>query len=152
MAVRGAASPWLRRSWIDHYDPTAADWPALGHAVREALADGPLTYAHLIEAVAGHARFRHLRAGLYAPSHTLLKALAWQGFLCFGATSEGQPTYQDPASNPRWPGRPDLDVAGSTAVLAYLSGYGPRGWRTCGTGWWPTSPPAGRVWTGGWTR
>ena len=125
MAVRGAGSPWLRRSWSGHYDLTAADWPALGQAVREALADGPLTRAHLVQAVTGHARFRHLRAGLCDPSHTLLKALAWQGWLCFGPTSGGQPTYQGPVSNPRWPGLPDLDVAGTTAVLAYLSGYGP---------------------------
>ncbi|WP_127571267.1 DNA glycosylase AlkZ-like family protein [Georgenia faecalis] len=125
LAVRAASRQWELRSWREHYRLEASDWPALRAAVREALADGPLTRPELADAVAAHARFSHLREALADRSHTLNKPLAWQGDLVIGPSQDGQMTYQSPTASPRWQAPPDLADAGRYAVLAYLAGYGP---------------------------
>ena len=125
LAVRCANRQWELRSWQEHYDLRPQDWPALREAVRDVVAQGPVRHSDLAERVAGRPRFRHLRAALSAPGHTLLKPLAWQGDLCFGPARDGQPTFRSPSSSPRWTGLPDLDDAGRRAVLAYLAAYGP---------------------------
>lgn len=125
MAVRGANRQWELPSWQQHYELRPEDWPALRAAVRDAVADGPVTQAELADAVAAVRRFRHLRAGLANRSHTLLKPFAWQGDLCFGPDRDGQATFASPAANPRWTGVSDVDDAGPRAIAGYLAGYGP---------------------------
>lgn len=125
LVIRCANRQWELRSWQDHYDLRADDWPALREVARDAVAQGPVRHSELVEYVANVPRFRHLRAGLASPSHTLLKPLAWQGDLCFGPAEDGQPTFQSPTSSSRWVGLPELDEAGRRAVLAYLGAYGP---------------------------
>lgn len=125
LAVRSASRQWERRSWQDHYRLQPADWPELRAAVREAVADGPVSHVELVNAVTARPRLQHLRPGLLDASQTLLKPLAWQGDLCFGAMREGHLTFQSPQVSPFWTGLPPLAEAGPRAVLAYLAAYGP---------------------------
>jgi hypothetical protein len=125
LAVRCANRQWELPSWQAHYNLSPQDWPALREVVRDVVAHGPVRHSELVEKVASYPRFRHLQAALSHPGHTLLKPLAWQGDLCFGPGQDGQPTFQSPASSPRWTGLPDLHEAGRRAVLAYLAAYGP---------------------------
>jgi hypothetical protein len=125
LAVRCANRQWELPSWQDYYELSPQDWPALRAVVRDVVAHGPVRHSELVEKVASSPRFRHLRAALSQPSHTLLKPLAWQGDLCLGPAEDGQLTFQSPASSPRWTGLPELDEAGRRAVLGYLAAYGP---------------------------
>lgn len=124
LPLRAAGRMWERQSWQDFYRLAPADWPELRSAVREAVADGPLTLPGLADTVTADRRYAHLREHL-SEAGTFLKPFFWQGDLCFGPSQDGQPTVQALADNPRWPGLPDLDAAGREAVTGYLSAYGP---------------------------
>lgn len=125
LALRAASRMWERPSWQSYYELTPADWPALREAVREALADGPMTRAELAATVAAHPRFRHLASAFTDPSATFLKPLAWHGDVSLGPLRDGQATLQRLDGNPRWTGLPDLDEAGRRAIEAYVRVYGP---------------------------
>ena len=124
LALRAASRMWELPSWQSYYSLTPSDWPRLREVVREALADGPLTLDGLGAAITARSQFRHLAFVFDGNPWTLLKALAWQGDLCFGP-ERGRTTFQRVDGNLRWAGIPDLDVAGPRAIEAYLSAYGP---------------------------
>ena len=125
LALRGASRMWELPSWQSFYDLTPSDWPLLREAVREALADGPLTREELGAAVTARPKFRHLGFAFADKSWTLPKALAWHGELSFGPPRDGHATFQRLDGNPRWAGIPELDEAGMHAVEAYFRAYGP---------------------------
>ena len=76
-------------------------------------------------AVGRRRRFRDAAAGLNSGSDTLLKALMWQGDLCFGPARDGEATVQGLHRIARWAGLPSVDDAGRRAVEAYIRTYGP---------------------------
>lgn len=125
LALRAASRMWELPSWQSFYGLTPADWPRLRQAVREALADGPMTRDELGAAVTARPRFRHLGFAFADGAGTLLKPLAWQGDMSFGPPRDGRATFQRLDHNPRWAGLPDLDEAGMRAVEAYFRAYGP---------------------------
>lgn len=125
LALRAVGRMWERTSWQEFYGLAPQDWPDLRAAVREALADGPLTRPELAAAVAGTPRFAHLATAITDGSDTLLKPLTWQGAMSFGPARDGEATFQRLETNPRWAGVPDVDVAGPRAVETYLHAYGP---------------------------
>lgn len=125
LALRAASRMWELPSWQSYYGLAPSDWPSYRAAVREALADGPLTLSELGAAVTAHARFRHLGFAFDDRAWTLLKPLMWQGDMCFGPTIRGRTIFQRLDSNPRWQGVPDLEEAGPRAVEAYFAAYGP---------------------------
>jgi hypothetical protein len=125
LALRAASRMWELPSWQRFYGLSPSDWPAFREAVREALADGPMTRDELGAAVTAQPRFRHLGFAFAAGAGTLLKPLAWQGDMSFGPPREGRATFQRLDHNPRWAGLPDLDEAGVHAVEAYFRAYGP---------------------------
>jgi hypothetical protein len=125
LALRAAGRQWERSSWVEHYRLTPQAWPAFRQAVRETLADGPLTIAELGAAVTRHRAYRHLRPVFEEGAGTLVKPLTWQGDMGFGPPRDGRATFQRLDTNPRWKGIPDLDDAGRHAVEAYLRTYGP---------------------------
>ena len=47
LALRAASRMWELPSWQSYYGLTPSDWPVLREAVREALADGPMTREEL---------------------------------------------------------------------------------------------------------
>jgi hypothetical protein len=149
LAVRAASRMWELPSWQSFYGLTPSDWPVLREAVREALADGPMTRNELGAAVTARPKFRHLGFAFADGAGTLLKPLAWQGDMSFGPSRDGRATFQRLDCNPRWAGVPDLNEAGMRAVEAYFRAYGPatpdhlRYWLGEGLG-------AGRKWIQSW--
>ena len=125
LALRAASRMWELPSWQSFYGLAPSDWPALREAVREALADGPMTRDELGAAVTARPRFRHLGFAFNAQASTLLKPLAWHGDMSFGPPRDGRATFQRLDRNPRWAGIPGLDEAGVRAVEAYFRAYGP---------------------------
>ncbi|WP_211588731.1 DNA glycosylase AlkZ-like family protein [Allorhizocola rhizosphaerae] len=125
LALRAASRMWELPSWQRYYGLTPADWPRLREAVREALADGPLTRDELGAAVTARPKFGHLGFAFADGAGTLLKPLAWQADMSFGPPRDGRATFQRLDTNPRWAGLPDLDEAGMRAVEAYFRAYGP---------------------------
>jgi hypothetical protein len=150
-ALRASTRMWERTSWVDHYRLTAADWPDFRATVRDVLDAGPLTRRELADALAGVPRFAHLAPHVVEGSDTLLKPLGWQGDLCFGRSRGQQPTFRRLDTVPGWPGLPDVDDAGRSAVVEYVRAYGPttephlRYWLGEGLG-------VRRAWIGRWVR
>ena len=125
LALRAAGRQWELPSWVEFYRLRPADWPDFRAAVRDALRDGPLTYAELGVALTKHRDYRHLKPVFDEGSITLIKALTWQGDMSLGPLRDGQRTFQRLDSNPKWKGIPDLEDAGPRAITAYLRTYGP---------------------------
>lgn len=125
LALRAASRMWELPSWQSFYGLAPSDWPRFREAVREALADGPMTRDELGAAVTARPKFRHLGFAFADGAGTLLKPLAWQGDMSFGPSRDGRATFQRLDSNPRWAGLPDLDEAGTRAIEAYFQAYGP---------------------------
>jgi hypothetical protein len=125
LALRASGRQWELPSWQETYGLAPGDWPAFREAVREAVAEGPLTREELAVEVARLRPFRAAAAGLVSGSDTLLKALMWQGDLCFGPAREGRGTVQALHHVERWAGLPDIDDAGRWAVETYIRTFGP---------------------------
>lgn len=125
LALRASSRMWERPSWQTFYRLAPDDWPALRAAVRDALADGPLTRTALARAVTADLRFAHLGPAFTDPAVTFLKPLAWQGDLCLAPSADGELTLRRVDTLPGWPGVPALDEAGPRAVEAYVRAYGP---------------------------
>ncbi len=125
LALRAAGRQWELPSWVEHYQLRPADWPDFRAAVREALADGPLTVSELGERLTRRSAYRHLKPVFDEGAGTLIKPLTWQGDMSMGPPREGQRTFQSLADNPRWAGIPALDDAGPRAIRAYFRTYGP---------------------------
>jgi hypothetical protein len=125
LRVRAAGRQWELRSWQTFYKLTAADWPDFRAYVRDALAAGPLTLEELGAALAADRRYKHLAKFFPDRPWTLIKALMWQGDMCFAAPIAGRATFQRLDANPRWPGMPELDDAGRRATEHYFAAYGP---------------------------
>ena len=125
LALRASGRQWELPSWQETYGLAPGDWPAFRETVRGAVAGGPLTREELAVAVARRRPFRAAAAGLNSSSNTLLKALMWQGDLCFGPARDGVGTVQGLHRLARWAGLPGIDDAGRWAVEAYVRSYGP---------------------------
>jgi hypothetical protein len=125
LGLRAASRMWELPSWRSFYGLMPSDWPLLREAVREALADAPMTRDELGAAVTAWPKFRHLSFAFADGAGTLLKPLAWQGDISFGPPRDGRATFQRLDRNPRWAGVPDLEEAGMRAVEAYFRAYGP---------------------------
>jgi hypothetical protein len=125
LALRAAGRQWELPSWQEYYQLAASDWPRFREAVRDALADGPLTIAELGRSVTRKQAFRHLRPVFEEGAGTLVKPLTWQGDMSFGPPRDGQHTFQRLDTNPRWKGVWELEEAGPYAITAYVRGYGP---------------------------
>ncbi len=125
LAIRAAGRQWELPSWQEYYQLSASDWPAFRAAVRDALADGPLTIAELGRALTRKKAYRHLGPVFDEGAGTLIKPLTWQGDMGFAPSRAGQRTFQRLDDNPRWKGVWELDEAGPYAVTAYLRAYGP---------------------------
>lgn len=125
LRLRAAGRQWELRSWQTFYKLTASDWPNFRAYVRDALAPGPLTLEELGAALVADRRYMHL--GKFFPDRpwTLIKALMWQGDMCFAPPIAGRASFQRLDANPRWPGLPELDDAGRRAIEAYFGAYGP---------------------------
>jgi hypothetical protein len=125
LALKATKRQWELPSWQTYYRLAPGDWEPFRHAVREALADGPMTPPELGAAITAHPKFQHLGFVFAGRWDTLLKPLFWQGVMSFGPSRDGSPTFQRLGDNPRWAGLPEPDEAGRNVVESYLRAYGP---------------------------
>jgi Winged helix DNA-binding domain len=125
LALRASSRMWELPSWESYYRLAPSDWPRFREYVRQALDDGPLTRTELADAFGRSSRYRHLRTLVAEGNDTLLKPLTWQGDMGIGPGRDGEATFLRLDSIPGWAGLPDLDVAGPTAIAAYLRAHGP---------------------------
>lgn len=138
LALMADKRQWELPSWQSYYGLAPPDWEPFREAVREALAEGPLTPQELGAAITARSKFGHLGFVFAGRWHTLLKPLFWQGVMSFGPTRGGSPTFQRLEDLPRWAGLPAPDEAGSRVVESYLRAYGPasiqhvRYWQNAG--------------------
>lgn len=125
LSLRQAGRQWELPSWVEFYRLGPDDWPDFRAAVRDALADGPLSVGDLGRALVRRPAYRHLAEVFEDGAGTLIKPLAWQGDLSFGPPRDGRRMVQRVDTNPRWGGIPDLEDAGPRAITAYVQTYGP---------------------------
>ena len=125
LSMKAENRQWELPSWQSFYRMAPGDWEALRAAVREALADKPLTPDELGAAITVLPKFRHLGFAFAKHWGTFLKPLFWQGVMSFGPTRDGSPTFQRLDDNPRWAGLPEPDEAGPRVVESYFRAYGP---------------------------
>ncbi|MFQ5919820.1 MAG: DNA glycosylase AlkZ-like family protein [Thermoplasmata archaeon] len=126
LSLMAAGRSWERPSWQRYFGMNPEQMKVLRRAVREALDGTSLTRDELVNAVTARRGLDHVGEGLRSGWGTLLKPLAWQGDLCFGATQGNRVTFMLPeAASSRWAGVPDPDEAAPTAIVAYVGAYGP---------------------------
>src|SRR2546425_1685289 len=126
LSLIAAGRSWELPSWERYFGMTPEHWVALRRTVREALDGTPLTREELIAAVTARRRLGHVGDALRSGWGTLLKPLAWQGDLCFGANRGNRVTFMRPdVASSGWAGIPDPDAAAAVAIVAYLGAYGP---------------------------
>ena len=124
LALRASSRMWELPSWQSYYELKPSDWPALLDAAKVALSGEPLTFDEFGAALTAAPRFKHLGFVFRERNWTLIKAIAWQGVLCFGP-GHGRVTLQALERNPRWTGLLEIDDAGEAAIESYLRAYGP---------------------------
>lgn len=125
LGLRASGRQWERPSWQEFYELKPGDWPDFRETVRAAVADGPLTRDELRLVVGQNRRFRGAAKGLVGNADTLIKALMWQGDLCFGPARDGQSTMRGLHEVPGWTGLVDPDEGGPRAIVNYFRTYGP---------------------------
>lgn len=126
LAVRATTRVWETRRYQQQGRFSLDDWEPFREAMRDTLATGPATRDEIGAHLARIPALRHLAIGATgAGSDSLYKPLHWWGDICFGPTRAGQATFRLLGDDPRWPGLPDLDEAGRSAVALYLGAYGP---------------------------
>lgn len=118
---------WERPGWVSHYALEPGDWPDVLRLVREALGSGPLTRDELAAALDADRRFGHLGAHVRrgGGGDALLKAMGWQGALCFAPSRGRTTTFRSPEGLPGWRGVWDVAEAGPHVIGTYLSACGP---------------------------
>ncbi|WP_108718721.1 DNA glycosylase AlkZ-like family protein [Miniimonas sp. S16] len=134
LTVRCTTRVWETARYQAQGHFALADWAPLRAAVRDALADGPLTRPELADHLARTPDLAHLAqaAASGAGSDALIKPLHWWRDVCFGPDRDGLTTFRLAAT-----AAPDLeeslsdaaiDAAGRRSVLRYLASYGPATW------------------------
>ncbi len=137
LSVIASARTWARPVWQRHSGVSPEEIDALGEAVSDILAGGPLTREELVAQLAADARFTHLEDALRSGWGSLLKPLAWQGVLCYGPSRGTNVTFTRPDTTiAGWQGLPAPDEAAPAVIARYLGAYGPStpelfdGWLT----------------------
>lgn len=126
LACRTATRVWETSRFQQQGQFALDDWQPLREAVRDVLSEGPTTRERIGAHLSGIPSLRHLAvAATGAGSDSLYKPLHWWGDICFGPSEGAQATFRRLDDDPRWPGLPDVDVAGRRAIELYLRGYGP---------------------------
>ena len=96
LSLLAAGRSWELPSWERYFGMTPKLWDVLRHTVREALDGSILTREELVAAVIARRGLGHVGEALRSGWGTLLKPLAWQGDLCFGASRGSRVTFTRP--------------------------------------------------------
>lgn len=126
LSLLAAGRSWERPSWVRSFGLSPDDVEGLRAVVRQALDGRVLTREELVAEVAARTGSDRISRALRSGWGTVLKPLAFQGDLCFGANQGNRVTFTTPeAATPAWRGLPGTDAAGPRAILSYLDAYGP---------------------------
>jgi hypothetical protein len=125
LSLLAAARTWEKGSWQKTF-ATAAQVSAIGDAAREILHDRVLTREELTAEIVKQTRDDSLTELLGSGWGTVLKPLAWQGYLCNGPNDGSRVTFTSPGSwIDGWTGLPAPDEAARRVIPAYLGAFGP---------------------------
>jgi hypothetical protein len=125
LSLMAAARTWEKGSWQKTF-ATTAQITALADATREILHDRVLTREQLTAEILERTRDDSLAELLGSGWGTVLKPLAWQGYLCNGPGDGGRVTFTSPGTwIEGWTGLPEPDEAAERVIPAYLGAFGP---------------------------
>ena len=125
LSLVAAARTWEKGSWQRAF-VTTDQLDAITGAVREVLQGRVLTREQLVTEVLDRSGDAALAAHLRSGWSTVLKPLAWQGYLCQGPAEGNRVTFTSPETwFPDWTGLPAPEDAAAVAIPAYLGAHGP---------------------------
>jgi hypothetical protein len=125
LSLLAAARTWEKGSWQKTF-ATTAQITALADATREILPGRVLTREQLTAEILERTRDDSLAELLGSGWGTVLKPLAWQGYLCSGPNEGNRVTFTGPATwIDGWTGLPGPDEAAERVIPAYLGAFGP---------------------------
>jgi hypothetical protein len=126
LSLVGALRFWERPSWQKAFGASPTEVTALTDAVAEALDGQVLTREELVAEVVRRTGSTHLEELMRSGWGTLLKPVAWQGYLCQGPSSGTRVTFTRPDRwSPAWRGVPAPEEAAPAVIRAYLRAHGP---------------------------
>lgn len=126
LSVRTSTRIWEKSRYQQQGGFAIDDWEPLRETVRDLLADGPKSRAEIGARLKAVPALEHLAgAATGTGADSLYKPLHWWGDICFGPMRDGQATFRLLRGDPHWPGLPDADEAGRSAIRLYLASYGP---------------------------
>jgi hypothetical protein len=125
LSLLAAARTWEKGAWQRTF-ATAAQVDAITDAVRGVLPGQVLSREELTRAIVAKIRDETLAELLASGWGTVLKPLAWQGYLCHGPSGGNRVTFTSPETwVDGWTGLPDPVEAAERVVPAYLGAFGP---------------------------
>jgi hypothetical protein len=125
LSLMAAARTWEKSSWQKTF-ATAAQMATITDAVREILPGRILTREQLTAEILDRTRDDSLTEPLGSGWGTVLKPLAWQGYLCNGPGDGNRVTFTSPQTwIDGWTGLPEPDAAAARVIPAYLGAFGP---------------------------
>ncbi|BEL03867.1 winged helix DNA-binding domain-containing protein [Actinoplanes sichuanensis] len=125
LSLMAAARTWEKGSWQKTF-ATTAQLTAITDAAREILPGRVLTREQLTAEILKHTGDEPLAELLGSGWGTVLKPLAWQGYLCNGPNDGNRVTFTSPETwIDGWTGLPDPEVAAELVIPAYLGAFGP---------------------------
>ena len=131
LALLAEARTWEKGAWQRTF-LTTRQMAELTDAVCDALAGGQvLSRDELIVKVAERINDARVREQLTSGWGTVLKPLAWQGYLCNGPSQGNRVTFTRPDTwVTGWKGLPPTTEAARVVIPAYLGVFGPAGMDT----------------------
>ncbi|SCG57411.1 Winged helix DNA-binding domain-containing protein [Micromonospora echinaurantiaca] len=125
LSLLAATRAWEKPVWQRNF-VTLKELEAIAEGVYTALDGKVLTREQLTEAVIEHTKDASIREDLTSGWGTVLKPLAFQGYLINGPSDGNRVTFTRPDTYLRgWKGLPHPAEAARVAIPAYLNSYGP---------------------------
>jgi hypothetical protein len=125
LSLLAAARTWEKGSWQKTF-ATTAQIAALADATRAILPGRVLTREQLTAEILDRTGDDSLAELLGSGWGTVLKPLAWQGYLCSGPSEGNRVTFTSPETwIDGWTGLPGPDEAAGRVIPAYLGAFGP---------------------------
>ncbi|MEU4623244.1 winged helix DNA-binding domain-containing protein [Actinoplanes sp. NPDC023801] len=125
LSLMAAPRTWEKPSWQKTF-ATTAQMTAIAEAIREILPGRTLTREQLTAEILERTGDDALTGPLGSGWGTVLKPLAWQGYLCHGPSDRNRVTFTSPGTwIDGWTGLPEPDEAAVRVIPAYLGAFGP---------------------------
>ncbi|HZM77377.1 MAG TPA: winged helix DNA-binding domain-containing protein [Candidatus Limnocylindrales bacterium] len=125
LSLLAAPRTWEKGSWQRTF-ATAKQIDTMADAAQQVLAGTVLTREELTDAIVRKTGDPSIEKELRSGWGTVLKPLAWQGYLINGPSDGNRVTFTSPQTwLPGWKGLPESDDAARVVIPAYLGAFGP---------------------------